>query len=344
MTLKLNFNNFSFIVGVLGLITLLPPLLAILIYILPSCRQKDLDEVLRDTESLWRIILEEGLFQGSPFVQITEHKLAQFRLRATNLRMDTYRATNVFQDMRGIVSGLSLNITILCGQVKSLRATISTTTAEERKRLQNEGLYMHMSPSANVYQSETRSVPHAPVTGTYHSTNVTLIPKLFIAERVLPSFTSYAPEPPIDIQPTLPLHESISIESSSDLTTLASSNVGEVDLGHRSSADVDVEEEQAQTPRKDFCVMHQQIYIQPNPADVATPPHHSGATASTLHKILRRIQHDMGSAGYSHPLLPAATEFARNPHCVDLESLSRQYEDDASALNSTDLEMQGIRG
>ncbi|GBE85431.1 hypothetical protein SCP_0706180 [Sparassis crispa] len=274
MALKINFNNFGFIVGLLGLIALLPPLVAVVMYVLPSRRQRDLDDVLCNTESLWRTTREEGLFQGSPFVEMTEHKLAHFRTRATDLRMDTYRATNIFQDMRGILTGLSLDIALLCRRVKNLRATISTTTTEERKKLQNEHLY---TLSAEVYSSETNSPLRALAAGTYPSTNVAPNSQLFVTERAAPSSTSCSADltprsglargAPTDIESSPSLDENTSIESSSECSTLPGSRNSNVDLGRRCSAEVDAEEIQAQTLETDYGLIPQQLCIPPNSRD-----------------------------------------------------------------------------
>ncbi|KAL6300718.1 hypothetical protein BKA93DRAFT_508422 [Sparassis latifolia] len=126
------FDIFGFFSNVLGLLAFLGPLLGVIHFYLPSCRQKYLDELLCETEGMWRTAHEEGLFVDptfETFLETTERNLVLFRSKASDLRTQTYCATTLYHQVKGAVTGLSLKIVYLCEHVKTLRATILVTSS-----------------------------------------------------------------------------------------------------------------------------------------------------------------------------------------------------------------------
>ncbi|KAH9926081.1 hypothetical protein B0H21DRAFT_669935, partial [Amylocystis lapponica] len=135
----LNYDVFGAVTGALGLFGILQMLYVIILSQLPSCWQKSLDDILNETESLWREALEEGLFVGSGYVEATGIKLSAFRHEVSDLRAETHCATSSMQQFRAMLCGLSLRICLAYRRIKISRAEISSTTAQERRRLLSEG-------------------------------------------------------------------------------------------------------------------------------------------------------------------------------------------------------------
>ncbi|GBE86771.1 hypothetical protein SCP_1000130 [Sparassis crispa] len=132
------FDILGLIFGVLGFLSSIPVFYAIVSSQLPSQKLKELDEVLVETEHIWRNTVREGLFAGKPFEEKTNLVLSMQRCQAENLRLQAHRATSFFQEFKAMLRGLSWSISYLCLKVKDTRADISSTTAEERKRIELE--------------------------------------------------------------------------------------------------------------------------------------------------------------------------------------------------------------
>ncbi|KZT72364.1 hypothetical protein DAEQUDRAFT_641431, partial [Daedalea quercina L-15889] len=103
-------NTWSWVTGAIGLVTVLPLLYAIIVAHLPASQIKALEDALADTNQLLETVIEKGLLSDKDYT--------------------------TSQQIRGLLSGLSYNIHCLCRQVKRIRAEISKTTSEERRRLE----------------------------------------------------------------------------------------------------------------------------------------------------------------------------------------------------------------
>ncbi|THH13154.1 hypothetical protein EW146_g7037 [Bondarzewia mesenterica] len=103
---------------------------------LPSVRIKELDATLEETENLFRDAQEQGLLMDAIFVERTLEKLQSLRNSTVVLRGKAHSATTTLQQGVEMTKGLSIKISLLCGEVKSVRAKISSTTAEAKARLQ----------------------------------------------------------------------------------------------------------------------------------------------------------------------------------------------------------------
>ncbi|EED85378.1 predicted protein [Postia placenta Mad-698-R] len=101
MSSDAEYNIYGVITGTLGVIGLIPVLLALVHSQTPRIKLRNLDQTLEETEVLLTSVSEKET-----------------------------------QQIKGIISGLSYRISVLCKEVAVLRADIVTTTDEERKRLQ----------------------------------------------------------------------------------------------------------------------------------------------------------------------------------------------------------------
>ncbi|GBE85441.1 predicted protein [Sparassis crispa] len=349
------FNTFGFVASILSVAALLGPVFGVIYFYLPSRRQKYLDELLCETERMWRTAVEEGLFVGqsfATFLESTELALARYDListlrgrvitafcrgfhsQANNLRMQTHCATTVYRQVKGTVDGLSLKIVYLYGEVTELRATISTTTTEERKRLQREGRYMPTMSRTIARPTGVAAHPRNLVDEAVHSSIDSLSHTDGSDYSANPEYLPEAPAEEgfaishISSKPTAPI---------SDSSTLADSDSEDAELRHALSATVNVEEAPVQTLKKDLGAIGPPLCS--HLLGVA-PQQHPFPTDSALYQILHRVHRDLSSKGQSHPLLSAAAEYAHQT--VDLEPLLRQYEGDVSTLPSENSEMQMI--
>ncbi|GBE85435.1 predicted protein [Sparassis crispa] len=327
MTESSGFNTFGFVASILSVAALLGPVFGVIYFYLPSRRQKYLDELLCETEGLWRTAVEEGLFTGSPFMKKTEQTLAHYRSQASHLRVRTYYATTLYRQVKGTVTGLSLKLVYLCREVTELRATITTTTTEERKRLQNEGHY-------NPLGSQSIARPAGKTANPRNSFDEVACSSSESAPHIDGTDNKDCPHRPgsLAIAPT-------EDESSS----LASLDSEDFESRHTSSATVNVEEVPIQVVEKDLGVIRPSLCAESNQENDAAPQQHLPPTDSTLYKILDRVYHDLSAEGQSHPLLSAAAQYTRAPHTIDLESLLQEYEGDASMTPSGSLKVQTAR-
>lgn len=135
MSSDASYNIWGAVSGALGIIGLIPVTIALVHSQLPLTKLRILDKTLEETETLLTSVTEEGLFRNSNFIDLARRKLSNFHVRAECFRTDTYSAATLNQQLKEMVKGLSHGISILCEDVKVLRADIATTTDEERKRL-----------------------------------------------------------------------------------------------------------------------------------------------------------------------------------------------------------------
>ncbi|KAL6300713.1 hypothetical protein BKA93DRAFT_752531 [Sparassis latifolia] len=271
---------------------------------------------------MWRTVVEEGVFRNSPFLERIEHKLSRFRSEAGELRTETHRATTFLLQLKGIITGLSLQIAYLCEEVKQLRATISTTTTEERKKLRNEHRYVPTGQVSITNPASMIAVSQSSVDEVAHSSPV----------------SAYYTETTGDTDRSLRSGYSLHTKSS----TLTNSNTGGADSKHR-SADVNAEEAGTDTLKNDSSAVCPPLYIRSEPGGGIAPQKHPLPFDATLYHILRRIHNDLSATGQSHPLLPAAAEYARAHRGVDFEPFLRGYEEGTLMMPSESLEMQKTR-
>ncbi|GBE85428.1 hypothetical protein SCP_0706150 [Sparassis crispa] len=333
---------FGFFSNVLSLLAFLGPLLGVIYFYLPSCRQKCLDELLCETEGMWRTAHEEGLFVDptfETFLGTTERNLALFRSQASDLRTETYSATTVYHQLKGAVTGLSLRIVYLCEHVKKLRATILSTTTKERKKLEREGRYISVGqrpfPAGTTAhpRSSFNEAAHSFPCGADGSDNTEYFPR-----------PGSVPEPPTEDGSMLSHHRNEPTASTPDSSTLTESDSEIAELGKPSFVNVPVEDVHIQSLEMDAGTIHPQPSANSDHGDDSASPYHPSPTDSTLYKVLSLVHDDLNARGQGHPLLPAAAEFARAPHRIDLETLLREYEHegDESTSLSGDLQMKTI--
>ncbi|KAH7882634.1 hypothetical protein F5I97DRAFT_290401 [Phlebopus sp. FC_14] len=114
-TFSLSSNVFGIIVGSVSLITL-----AFGIHLhLPNNRIKHLQEVLDETEQIYRSALQDGLLPQHEFTSKVERQLYKLRDYAMALRRRVYCATTWVQDCKLLFRGVSSEIGKTCSQSKS---------------------------------------------------------------------------------------------------------------------------------------------------------------------------------------------------------------------------------
>ncbi|KAI0944015.1 hypothetical protein AcV7_001950 [Taiwanofungus camphoratus] len=156
------YDIWGIVAGVLGTLSLIPMLASIVNDQLPSTKLMVLEETLLDTESLLRSVSEEGLFSNSNFISETGHRLLFFHSTAEEYRTATYCATTFMKQLKEMMKGLSAKISLLCMEVKKVRANISSTSSKQRERLRAEGL-LPTSGNAAIPSLSVSSAQTAPV-------------------------------------------------------------------------------------------------------------------------------------------------------------------------------------
>ncbi|KDQ64114.1 hypothetical protein JAAARDRAFT_116379 [Jaapia argillacea MUCL 33604] len=90
----------------------------------PSARQKNLDEVISDTETILRSATHQG-FLPDPHLNVKLHgRLSGLRAKASELRTKTLCATSTWKECREFCLGLSFEIGNCTNETKKLRAVI----------------------------------------------------------------------------------------------------------------------------------------------------------------------------------------------------------------------------
>ncbi|TFY54582.1 hypothetical protein EVG20_g9648 [Dentipellis fragilis] len=125
---------------IFGLVSGIISIMALLVHAirihLPSAKMEELDGLLIETENLFHDAQEQGLLKDSEFVQQTKQSLANFQNNALSIRSQVHSATSLFAQFLEMFKGLSMKISTILKQVKTVRAKISTTSAREKERLQ----------------------------------------------------------------------------------------------------------------------------------------------------------------------------------------------------------------
>jgi len=106
---------------------------------LPAQKLKVLDDNFNDTNIQFRSVIEDGLLVDPQFTRDIENHLHNIRYKQEELRAKVHSATTFKQQLHGWTSGLSKKISQLSAQTLLIRARISTTSEDERRRLESEG-------------------------------------------------------------------------------------------------------------------------------------------------------------------------------------------------------------
>ncbi|KAH7882626.1 hypothetical protein F5I97DRAFT_1816261 [Phlebopus sp. FC_14] len=130
-TFALASNVFGIIVGGVSLITL-----AFGFHLhLPSNRIKHLQELLDETEQVFKSALEDGLLPQHKCTSDVEHHLCQLRDHAMALRRRVYCVTTWVQDCKLAFKGISSEIGSTCYELRKLRAVIITSSEAQRRNI-----------------------------------------------------------------------------------------------------------------------------------------------------------------------------------------------------------------
>ncbi|KAL6300711.1 hypothetical protein BKA93DRAFT_508124 [Sparassis latifolia] len=292
----------------------------------------------------------------------TERNLAIFCSQASNLRMETHRATTIYRQVKGAINGLSFKIVYLCGQVKDLRATISVTSL-----ILPSGSFIDIRPcrrrllrSVRGFRMKVAIIPWD--RGESHALQVRLRTLGIPSTRLsVPPLITLVTMTGLIIRIVLLVQNLVcGVDASYELVTVfltlaspvavaptedESSSLDSEDFEsrHTPSATVNVEEAPIQVVEKDLGAIRPSLCTKSDQANDAAPQQHPPATDCALYKILDRVYRDLSAEGQSYPLLSAAAQYTRAPHSIDLESLLQEYEGDASTTPSGSLKVQTAR-
>ncbi|KIK04126.1 hypothetical protein K443DRAFT_93835 [Laccaria amethystina LaAM-08-1] len=141
-------NHFNFVAGVLGFaITIISAAACCRTY-LPGAQMKILDELLKETRTIYEKADADGLFPSENFKEASLRMLGRMEESSVSLRERTYNATTTVQEFVALFKGLSQRIMHLSVRVKDLRAClISTSEKERRQRRGGEDGLVHMNDS-----------------------------------------------------------------------------------------------------------------------------------------------------------------------------------------------------
>ncbi|KAH7882610.1 hypothetical protein F5I97DRAFT_288678 [Phlebopus sp. FC_14] len=143
-TFALASNVFGIIVGGVSLITL-----AFGFHLhLPSNRIKHLQEVLDETEQIFKSALADGLLPQHKSTSDAERHLYQLRDRTMALRRRVYCVTTWVQDCKLVFKGVSSEIGNTCYELRKLRAVIITSSEAQRRNVSARRDAATSSPSS----------------------------------------------------------------------------------------------------------------------------------------------------------------------------------------------------
>lgn len=128
--------------GILGVLTIIPIILGFIKNRLPSARLRYFDELLAETDSFLLSLEEQGLFRKPSTATYYRECLAKcvdpyssakipltddgrVRQEAERPRLETYCATSIWQQLKGLFNGLSKDLSGLSSSALKLRAKIS---------------------------------------------------------------------------------------------------------------------------------------------------------------------------------------------------------------------------
>ncbi|RPD57197.1 hypothetical protein L226DRAFT_536640 [Lentinus tigrinus ALCF2SS1-7] len=131
-------NIYGLAVSAIGVFGVVPLIWACVRSQLPTTKLRELDETLTDTESLLRSVVEEGLLDPTQHVPHFQVAIQTFRSATEHFREETYMATDLSKQLAAWFDGLSRRISVLCAQVKKVRASICETSVEARMQLMQQ--------------------------------------------------------------------------------------------------------------------------------------------------------------------------------------------------------------
>lgn len=143
---------FNFVVGVFGFIATITSTALCCRAYLPGAQMKILDDLLKETRTIYEKADGDGLFPSDAFRRTSLTMLARAEDTGASLRESTYNATTVVQEYLALFRGLSRNIMQLSDRVKKLRACLISTSEKKRRRRQagNAEQTAHMSDSVTT--------------------------------------------------------------------------------------------------------------------------------------------------------------------------------------------------
>ncbi|OSD01162.1 hypothetical protein PYCCODRAFT_1468852 [Trametes coccinea BRFM310] len=131
----LDSEKFDLAVGIIGLLSF-PIAIGTLVHTqLPCTWLRELEAIFAETEGLLHTTFEAGLLGPHDIATQFHTRLYVLKQDVEDVRVESHSATTYAQNIKKMLTGLSRRISSLCGEVKKLRADISTTSARERERL-----------------------------------------------------------------------------------------------------------------------------------------------------------------------------------------------------------------
>ncbi|KAG5653366.1 hypothetical protein H0H81_000867 [Sphagnurus paluster] len=128
-------STFSYVVGGLGLLTLLSPLIIYIKFYSPGSRLQFFDELLSDTKRIFDNATAEGLLP-SEMAQSARAQLQRYELLGDDVRTAKFRSYSPWQIMLSSLDfgGKSSRITRFSVDLNQLRVVLLTVSQEERQR------------------------------------------------------------------------------------------------------------------------------------------------------------------------------------------------------------------
>ncbi|KAJ8482806.1 hypothetical protein ONZ51_g5117 [Trametes cubensis] len=179
----LGFNVWGVITGVIGTLTIIPAFLAFLHTRLPTSLLPAVIKQDKETRTLFDTALRKGLITDEGDIYEFKINLLDTEIRVAELRAEVYAATTWWQDVTNWWFGLSSKITVLRGDLNSIRVKLARRNSKELKRMASQELVSELPlfsdskgprtgvPSARtpVFLSETAPPRCATATHQYHN-------------------------------------------------------------------------------------------------------------------------------------------------------------------------------
>ncbi|THH16195.1 hypothetical protein EUX98_g9343 [Antrodiella citrinella] len=128
------YDLLGLILGVIGVVGIIPLIWTVISYQLPRYRLQQLDTTLQETTSLLEAAIQDGMVSNAKFVHEVQNGLRIHHGFTESLRAEVLCAHGFRQQCAAAVKGLSGRVDHVCTEVQKLRGRIATASDEERRK------------------------------------------------------------------------------------------------------------------------------------------------------------------------------------------------------------------
>lgn len=214
MSVEVPYNLLGLILGVIGVVGIIPLIWALICYQLPAYKLKQLDAALQETATFFQSVAQEGLIPELEYVEM-RNRLRLHRDATESLKAEVLCADGFQEQCIAAVHGLSGRVKYLHTEVKKLRVRIARTSDEERRKAAER------SAAAAAVETSGVSLNRNPVDDSETDSWGSELQALSVAVLTMPSPTYVHCAPDTLYRPVH--HETMSSESSDNGSSASTS-------------------------------------------------------------------------------------------------------------------------